>query len=76
MIKALILGDGNLTKKANPNNYSYSGYGIAFVPHGKSLLSTGEGFVKYEIIFGAGNSSSVHFRNRKKHNLILGKVPT
>ena len=39
-------------------------------------MSGSNGFGKYEIIFGVGNSPSVHADNGKKDISILGKGPT
>ena len=60
-----------LTKNADPNKYSYSGYGISFDVCGTFSLAN-SGFGKNIIIFGANISSSGHVENI----LILGKGPT
>ena len=54
-----------LTKNVDPNKYSYSGYSIVF---GSCALFSYPGFdlCKNAVIFGVGNSSSVHIYNNKK----------
>ena len=70
----LFRGD-KLTRNADPDKYSYSGYGIQFdADGGYSLLDGSVG--KNVIIFRVDMSSSVHIANRRKVILILGKVPT
>ena len=55
-----------------PDKYSYSGYGIGF--DSRSLFSyTGFGWGKNIIIFGVGNSLSVHTDNKRKYILVLGE---
>ena len=48
-----------LTKNANPDKYSYSGYGIGFDVRGSFSLSDRIGFVKIVIILGVDNISSL-----------------
>ena len=70
----LFRGD-KLTRNADPDKYSYSGYAIQFdADGGYSLLDGSVG--KNVIIFRVDMSSSVHIANRGKVILILGKVPT
>ena len=62
-----------LTKNADPNTYSYSGYGIGF--DSRSLFAfPGIDWGKNVAIFGVGNSSSMHIDNKKKVILVLVKV--
>ena len=48
-------------------------YDTGFDAHGSFLLSVGRGFGKNFTIFGADISSFMHFDNKKKDILILGK---
>ena len=48
---------------------------FSFDSRGSFLLSTGSGFGKNVIIFGAAKSSSMHIDNNRKDILILGKCP-
>ena len=70
-----IFGCVRLTKNADPDKYSYSGYGIGFDTCGYHSLLDGS-VSKNVIIFGADMSSSVHIDNKGKDFLILGKGPT
>ena len=64
-----------LTKNANTNKYSYSGYGIGF--DSRSVFSVPKfDWGKNVIIFGVDMSSSVHANNKNKNILILGKKQT
>ena len=65
-----------MTKNADCDKYSYSGYGVRFDGRGSFSLSDGSGFGKNVIIFGADKGSSAHIDNKKKDMLILGKRPT
>ena len=56
-----------MTKNADINRYKYSGYCFSF---------SGIGLGSNVMTFGVGMSSSVHFNDKKKDILILGKVPT
>ena len=71
--RVFSVGAVKLTKNANFDKYSYSGYGIRF--DWFSSLSDGSGYVKNVIIYGIDNSSTVHIDNIKMI-LILGKGPT
>lgn len=67
---AFTLGDclfsaAMLTKSSGKDNYGYSGSGIGFGERSLISLSNGK-FSKNAIIFGVGNSSSMHADNRKK----------
>ena len=61
-----MFGGIKLAKNADPDKYSYSGYGIGF--YYRSLFSY-KGFCwgKCIIIFGVGNSLSVHTDNKRKY---------
>ena len=65
----------NLTKNADPDKYSYSGYGIGFNNCGCHYLPEGS-VGKNIIIFGVDLSPSVYIDNKGKDILILGKAPT
>ena len=70
-----FFGNVKITKNADPNKYSYSGYGIGF--DSRSLFSIPKfDWVKNIIIFGVDMSSSVHANNKNKDVLILGKGQT
>ena len=58
------LGVLKLTKNPDPDNRSYSGYGISFDVHGTFSLTNGK-FGTNVVIFGADMSSSVHVDNKK-----------
>ena len=73
-----------LTNNADPDKYSYSGYGIEF--DSRSVFSNPIfDWSKTIFIFGAGNSSSVHMDNKKNdilkdseiklYILCLGSIP-
>ena len=67
-----LLGAVKLTKNANPNKSSYSGYGIGF--DSPSLFSIPNfDWGKNVIIFGLDMWSSVRANNKNKDLLILGK---
>ena len=55
-----------MTKNADPDKYSNSGYVIGFYARGNFLFPDGSGFGKNVIIFGAGMSSPVHIYSKKK----------
>ena len=59
-----MFGAVSLTKNADIDKYTCSGYGIGFNRHGE--FSFGNGLGKNCIIFGAGLSSSSHANNKKK----------
>ena len=69
-----LSGNDKLTKKANPNKYSYSKYGIRFYISFYSIPNFD--WNKNVIIFGVCMSSSVHANNKNKDVLILGKRET
>ena len=52
-----------LNENADPDKYSYFGYGIEFGARGGFSLSDGSVFSKNVTIFGADISSSVHIDN-------------
>ena len=74
MLGNSLFGVVKLTKIDDPDEYSYSGYGIQFDAC-RVLLSDGSAFGKKVIIFGADMCSSVHIDNKKKDILILVKSP-
>ena len=69
-----MLGCIKLTKNADPDKYSYSGYGIGFDTHRYHSLPDGS-VGKNAIIFGVDMSSFVHVDNKVKDFLLLGKGP-
>ena len=58
-----LFNAAKLTKNADPNKYSYSGFGVRFDVLGFFSLTNGSGLCKTIIIFGVDNSSSVHADN-------------
>ena len=74
-LKDCLFGAVKLTKNANPNKYSYSGYGIVFDSHSSFSIPNCD-WGKNVIIFGVDMSSSVHANNKNKDILILGKGQT
>ena len=74
-LKDCLFGNVKLTKNADPNKYSYSGYGIGF--DSRSIFSVlNFDWGKSAIIFGVDMSSSVHAINKYKDILILVKGKT
>ena len=71
-LKNCLFGAVKLTKNANPNKYSYSGYGIGFDSRSVFLISNFD-WGKSGIIFGVDMSSSVYANNKNRDILILGK---
>ena len=69
-----LFGGVNLTKNADPDKYSYSGYRISFDEYGSSSLPNWS-FGTDLVIFGADMSSSLHMIVIKDI-LMLGKGPT
>ena len=59
-----LFGAVKLTKTDDPDKYSYSECGIGF--DWRSLFSFLKYWDKIVIIFGVGNSSSVHTDNKRK----------
>ena len=70
-----LFGGVKLTKNADPDKYSYSGYGIGFDTGGEYSLSDSS-VGKNAIILGFDMSSSVHIHNKGKDILFLGEGPT
>ena len=70
-----LFGGVKLTKNADPDKYSYSGYGIGFDTRGEYSLSDSS-MGKNAIILGFDISSSVHIHNKGKDMLFLGEGPT
>ena len=74
-LKGCLSGSVKITKNADPDKYSYSGYGIGF--DSRSLFSIPNfDWGKNVVIFGVDMSSSVHIDNKNKDILILVKGPT
>ena len=70
-----MFGTAKLTKNADPNEYSYSRYGIRF--DSRSFISFPSfDWGKNTIIFGVDMSSSVHAYNKNKDIWNLGKGRT
>ena len=63
-LKYCLFGALKLTKIADPDKYSNSGYGIGFSSQLPFLTSNFD-FGKTVIIYGAENSSSTHLDNKK-----------
>ena len=74
-LKNSLFGAVKLTKNADIDEYGYFGYGIGF-DRRSSFLFPGGGFGQNVIIFGVDMSSSIHFDNKKKDILIIGKGAT
>ena len=70
-----LFGGVKLSKYADPDKYSYSGYSIGFDTQIEYSLLDGS-VSKNVFIFGADISSKVHIDNKGKSTLILGKGPT
>ena len=64
-LRNCLFGAVTLTKKADVDNYGYSGYGSGF-DRKSSFSFPGEGFGQNVSIFGADMSSSVHVGNKKE----------
>ena len=67
-LEGCLFGCVKLTKNADPDKYSYSGYGIGFDTPGQYSLPDGS--------VGFDMSSYVHIDNKGNHILILGKGST
>ena len=63
-----------MTKNADIDKYTYSGYGIGF-DRRSSFSFPGGGFGKNIIIFWADMNLSPHVNHKGKDILILGKGP-
>ena len=59
---------------ADPNQYSYAGYGIRF--DSLSLFLISNFYFGRKFIFRVDTSSSMYSFNRKKYILVLGEGPT
>ena len=70
-----LFGGVKLTKNADPDKYSYSGYGIGFDSCIEYSLLDGS-VDKNVIIFGTDTSTSVHIDNKGKDILVFGESPT
>ena len=74
-LKVCLLGAVKLTKNADPDKYSYFGYGIGF--DSCSLFSVPNfDWGKNVVSLRVGDSSSVHIDNKKKDILAFGKALT
>ena len=71
-LKGCLLGNVKITTNADPNKYSFSGYGIGFDSHSHFLIPNFD-LGKNVIIFGVDMSSSVRANNENKDFLIFGK---
>ena len=70
-----MFGAVKLTKNFDPDKYSYSGYATGF--HFCSLfLFPNFDWGKNVVIFGVGNSSSVHVDSKKEDISVFSKGPT
>ena len=69
-----LFGAVSLTKNTDIATYKYSGYRIGF--DRGNIDSFGNGFGRNVIIYGADMNTSVHFDNKGKYILILGKGST
>ena len=67
-----MFGNVKIIKNANPNKYSYSGYGIGF-DHLSFFPIPNFDLGENAIIFGIDMSSSAHVNKKNKDILILDK---
>ena len=74
-LKNCLFGAVKLTENADPDKYSYSGYGIWFNSHFFYSIPNFD-WGKNAIIFGVDTSSSIHNDIKNKDIFILGKGPT
>ena len=74
-LKNCLFGAVTLTKNADIDKYIYSAYGIGFDTR-LSFSFPSDRFSQNVLIFGVDMNSSVHFYNKKKDLLVLGKRPT
>ena len=74
-LKNCLFGAVTLTKNSDIEKYKYSGYGIGF-DRRSSFSVTGGGLGQNVLIFGADMSASIHFDNKGKYILVLGRGPT
>ena len=74
-LRGSLFGGIKLTKKADPDKHSYSGFGIGFDTREQYSLPDGS-VGKNVIIFGVDTSSSGHIENKEKDTLFLGRGPT
>ena len=72
-LKYCLFGAVKLTKNADPDQYSYSGYDIGFDSHSHFSIPNFE-WGKNTFFFGVGNSLPVHVDN-KKDTKVLGEDP-
>ena len=69
--RGCFLGGVKLNKNADPDKYSYSGYGTGLDTQLEYSLT--DGSIGKNFIFGADMNSSVHIDNKGKSTLILDK---
>ena len=72
-LKDCLFGAVKLTKNADPDKYSYSGYDIGFDSRPRFSYPDFD-WSKNVVIFGVYNSSSVRIGNKKNNILVLVKV--
>ena len=66
-----MFGAVKLTKNTDPNNCSYSGYGIGFDSPSHFSYPNCD-WNKNATIFGVDDNSAAHINNKKKDILVLG----
>ena len=71
----MFIGAVTLTRNADIDKYSYSGYGIGF-DRRSSFSFTGGGFGQNVLVFVTDMRSSIHIDNKEKDILVLGRGPT
>ena len=71
-LRDCLFGAVKLTKNADPDKYSYSGYDIGFDSRPRFSYPDFD-WSKNVVIFGVDNSSSVHDYNDQKDILVLGE---
>ena len=74
-LKDCLFGNVKITKNADPDKYSYSGYGNGFDSCSHFSIPNFD-WDKNAASFGVDISSSVHIDNNNRDILILGKGPT
>ena len=71
-LRDCLFGAVKLTKNADPDKYSYSGYDIGFDSRPRFSYPDFD-WGKNVVIFGVDNNSSVHDYNDQKDILVLGE---
>ena len=74
-LEGCLFEEVKLAKNADPDKYSYSGFGVGLDARGQYYLPNGS-VGKNVIIFEVDMSSSVHIDIKGKDTLIIGKGPT